>query len=139
MDFAHANANVTENTTQAVTNGWAPRLRKAYGTMGGFLVGQETGFSTTPMPTPSSRFWRRSFERRAGARAAGQIHLSGSLRHGVYRRFENPVPRMTGPFGPVDIDALGCRPSRPCSVTGNTVANLPATTACIRAARFLTR
>ena len=39
----HANENVTENTSQGVTSGWAPRLRKAYGTMGGLLVGQETG------------------------------------------------------------------------------------------------
>jgi Porin subfamily len=43
MDFAHANENVTKSTSLAVTSGWAPRLRKAYGTIGGLLVGQETG------------------------------------------------------------------------------------------------
>src|SRR5438128_5223323 len=34
MDFSHANENVVETANNSVTNGWAPRLRKAYGTLG---------------------------------------------------------------------------------------------------------
>jgi hypothetical protein len=48
MDFSHANENVTESTSQGVTSGWAPRLRKAYGTLGGLLVGQDTGIFHDP-------------------------------------------------------------------------------------------
>ena len=47
MDFAHAN-EILENGSKAVTNGWAPRLRKGYGTIGGLLVGQETGMFHDP-------------------------------------------------------------------------------------------
>src|SRR5438132_2872518 len=43
VDFAHSNENVVEHQAQVVTNGYTLRLRKAYGTMGGLLVGQETG------------------------------------------------------------------------------------------------
>jgi DcaP outer membrane protein len=45
--------------------------------------------------------------------------------------FENPVPRMWGPFGQIDVDTLAVPNISPCSITGNTAANLPATTACI--------
>jgi hypothetical protein len=48
MDFAHANENVVESANNSVVSGWAPRLRKAYGTMGGLLVGQETGIFYDP-------------------------------------------------------------------------------------------
>ena len=44
----HANENAVDNGSTAVTNGWAPRLRKGYGTMGGLLVGQETGMFHDP-------------------------------------------------------------------------------------------
>jgi hypothetical protein len=45
--------------------------------------------------------------------------------------FENPVPRSWSQFGQIDIDTLAVPTVVPCSTTGNTAANLPATTACI--------
>ena len=50
--------------------------------------------------------------------------------------FENPVPRMMGQFGQSDIDTLAVPTISPCSITGNTAANLPATTACIGSSAF---
>jgi len=45
FDFAASSAgndSVYSNLT-AVSNGWIPRLRKAYGTLGGLLIGQDNG------------------------------------------------------------------------------------------------
>jgi hypothetical protein len=132
FDFAHANENVTENTTTGVTSGWAPRLRKAYGTIGGLLVGQDTGMlhdsdadaELLDFGGPGASIGR--------AREA-QVKYTYQGPYGVVLTggFENPVPRMWGPFGQVDIDTLAVPTVTPCSTTGNTAANLPATTACI--------
>jgi outer membrane DcaP-like protein len=50
--------------------------------------------------------------------------------------FENPSPRMTGPFGSFDLDSQVTGTIAPCSVTANTANNLPATTACIPSGVF---
>ena len=50
--------------------------------------------------------------------------------------FENPVPRMLSTFGSTDIDTLAVPTIAPCSVTGNTAAALPVTTACIGSSAF---
>src|SRR4029077_7989681 len=50
--------------------------------------------------------------------------------------FENPVPRVQTSAGTIDIDTLAVPTIAPCSVTGNTAANLPATTACIGNSAF---
>jgi len=49
---------------------------------------------------------------------------------------ENPVPRMQSTFGQVDIDTEQIPGITACSVTGNTTANLPATTACLGSGPF---
>jgi hypothetical protein len=49
---------------------------------------------------------------------------------------ENPVPRLNGPFGQADIDTNQIPTIAACSVTGNTAANLPATTSCLGSAAF---
>src|ERR1700732_2404824 len=42
-DWAYNNTNTVDSSNTGVTAGWLNRLRKAYGTFGGLLVGQETG------------------------------------------------------------------------------------------------
>jgi hypothetical protein len=54
----------------------------------------------------------------------------------LYAGFENPVPRAMGPFGQIDIDSQVAATTAPCSITGNTAANLPVTTACIPSTVF---
>ena len=92
MDFAHANENVTENTTQGVTSGWAPRLRKAYGTIGGFWPGRTPACSTTPTPTPKCSIlagWRRAPGGRACRRSNTPIRVPTARcsRAGLRTRF----------------------------------------------------
>jgi hypothetical protein len=137
MDFAHANENVTENTTQGVTSGWAPRLRKAYGTMAGLLVGQETGmFHDSDADAELVDFGGGGAS--IGRARAPQVKYTYQGPYGVVLTggFENPVPRMWTQFGQVDIDTLSVPTISPCSVTGNTAASLPATTACVPSTAF---
>jgi hypothetical protein len=49
---------------------------------------------------------------------------------------ENPVPRLNGPFGQVDIDTNQIPTATACSVTGNTAAATPVTTACLGSGSF---
>ena len=87
MDFAATNENVVKAATTPSPTAGPRACARRYGTMGGLLVGQESGIFHDPdADAEIARFRRLGVERRAGARAAGQIHLSGSLRHGVDRR-----------------------------------------------------
>src|SRR4029077_10238725 len=108
MDFAHSNENVVENTTQGVTSGWAPRLRKAYGTIGGLLVGQETGMLHDSEADAELLDFGGPASSPGRAREA-QVKYTYQGPYGLVLTggFENPVPRMQGPFGTIDIDTLG--------------------------------
>jgi hypothetical protein len=137
MDFAHANENVTEQTTQGVASGWAPRLRKGYATMGGLLVGQETGIFHDPDADPELVDFGGTGASIGRAREPQvKYTLQGPYGAVFTAGFENPVPRMQTQFGQVDIDTLSVPTIAPCSVTGNTAANLPATTACVPSTAF---
>jgi hypothetical protein len=137
MDFAHANENVTENTTTGVTSGWAPRLRKAYGTIGGLLVGQDTGMFHDPDADAELLDFGGGAST-AGRARAPQVKYTYQGPYGLVLTggFENPVPRMQSTFGQIDIDTLAVPTVAPCSVTGNTAAALPVTTACIGSTAF---
>ncbi len=136
FDFGHGNENVVESANNSVTNGWTVRLRKAYGTMGGLLVGQETGIFHDP--DADAEF----LDAGGGAATAGrarvpQVKYTYQGPYGIVLTggFENPSPRMMGQFGQVDLDTQAVTIS-PCSITGNTAANLPATTACMPSSTF---
>src|SRR5207237_1713068 len=45
MDFSASNTNTILNANAGVTNGYIPRLRQGYATLGGLLVRQRTGTS----------------------------------------------------------------------------------------------
>jgi hypothetical protein len=137
MDFAHANENVIEQTTQGVASGWAPRLRKGYATMGGLLVGQETGIFHDPDADAELVDFGGTGASIGRAREP-QVKYTYQGPYGAVftAGFENPVPMMQTQFGQVDIDTLSVPTIAPCSVTGNTVANLPATTACVPSTAF---
>src|ERR1700687_5730726 len=46
MDFGASNTNTILNNNAGVTNGFIPRLRQGYATLGGLLMGQTQGPST---------------------------------------------------------------------------------------------
>jgi DcaP outer membrane protein len=120
-----------------VTSGWAPRLRKGYGTIGGFLVGQETGMFHDSDADPELVDFGGGGASIGRARAP-QVKYTWQGPYGAVfaAGFENPVPRMWTQFGQVDIDTVSVPTIAPCSVTGNTAANLPATTACAPSTAF---
>jgi hypothetical protein len=137
LDFGGTNENVTQSGSQGVTSAWLPRLRKAYGTMGGFLAGQETGI----FHDPDADAELLDFGGQASTPGRSRVPQVKYTYQGPYGSvftagFENPVPRLNGTFGQVDIDSQVTGTIAPCSVTGNTAANLPATTACIPSSVF---
>jgi len=137
MDFAHSNENVVESGQTAVTNGYAPRLRKAYGTMGGLLVGQETGIFHDPDADAELLDFGGSASTPGRARTP-QVKYTYQGPYGTVftAGFENPAPRMNNTFGQNDLDTQVTAAISPCSTTLNTTANLPATTACIPSGAF---
>jgi hypothetical protein len=113
-------------------------LRKAYGTLGGLEAGQDTGILHDPDADPE--LVDTGGEATAAGRArVPQVKYTYAGPYGtVYTiGIENNVPRLNGPFGQVDIDTNQIPQSAACSVTGNTVANLPADTACLGNSAFL--
>ncbi len=137
MDMAGDNSNVVSSSVQSVTNGWTPRFRKGYGTMGGLLVGQETGIFHDPDADPEILDFG-GIASSAGRSRVPQVKYTYQGPYGMVLTggIENPSPRMTGPFGSVDLDAQVTGTIGVCSATANTVANLPVTTACIPSSVF---
>jgi porin-like protein/outer membrane DcaP-like protein len=137
MDFAHSNENVVESGQTAVTNGYAPRLRKAYGTMGGLLVGQETGIFHDPDADAELLDFGGGASSPGRARTP-QVKYTYQGPYGAVftAGFENPSPRMQSVNGQSDLDTQASSALTACSPTVNTVANLPATTACLANTSF---
>jgi hypothetical protein len=131
MDFSQ-NTNAVQNNYLGVASGFIPRLRKFYGTWGGFLAGQETGILHDP--DADAEFVDQGGAATAAGRAREpQVKYTYQGPYGMVftAGFENPVPRLNGPFGQVDIDTTQIANVAACSASGNTAANLPATTACL--------
>jgi Porin subfamily/DcaP outer membrane protein len=137
MDFAHSNENVVESGQTAVTNGYAPRLRKAYGTMGGLLVGQETGIFHDPDADAELLDFGGGASSPGRARTP-QVKYTYQGPYGAVftAGFENPSPRMQSVNGQSDLDTQASSALTACSATLNIVANLPATTACLANTSF---
>jgi hypothetical protein len=137
MDFAHSNENVVESGQTSVTNGYAPRLRKAYGTMGGLLVGQETGIFHDPDADAELLDFGGGASSPGRARTP-QVKYTYQGPYGAVftAGFENPSPRMQSVNGQSDLDTQASSALTACSATLNIVANLPATTACLANTSF---
>jgi hypothetical protein len=132
MDFAYNNTNVNQNNGSASTQAFYTRLRKAYGTFAGFEGGLDTGIMHDPDADPELV----DFGGGATSNGRGRESQVKYTYQGPYGTVftiggENPVPRLNGPFGQVDIDTNQIPSIVACSVTGNTAANLPADTACL--------
>src|SRR3984893_3367537 len=101
MDFSHANENVIESTTQGVTSGWAPRLRKAYGTIGGLLVGQDTGMLHDPdADAELLDFGGPASSPGRSREPPVKYTYQGPYGMGFTAGFENPVPGLNDAFRP---------------------------------------
>jgi DcaP outer membrane protein len=137
IDFAYNNNNTVENNAQATASSWLVRLRKGYATLGGLEAGQDTGILHDPDADPELVDFGGEATANGRAREP-QVKYTYAGPYGTVFTggFENPVPRLNGPFGQVDSDTNQIPNTAACSVTGNTAANLPATTACLGSQAF---
>jgi hypothetical protein len=137
LDFAVANTNTINNNNTGVASGFTTRFRKGYATLGGLLAGQETGILHDPDADPEL-VSQAGMASAAGRAREAQVKYTyqGPFGTVLTAGFENPVPRMNGTFAQADVDTNAIPGITACSVTGNTVVNLPATTACLGNAAF---
>jgi hypothetical protein len=135
LDFAYNNTNVNQSNASASVQAFYTRLRKAYGTFDGFEAGLDTGIMHDPDADPEL------VDQGGGATANGrgretQIKYTYAGPYGTVFTVggENPVPRLNGPFGQVDIDTNQIPNISACSVTGSggtLTALTPADNACL--------
>jgi hypothetical protein len=140
MDFAYNNTNVNQNNGSASVQAFYTRLRKAYGTFDGFEGGLDTGILHDSDADPEL------VDQGGGATANGrgretQIKYTYAGPYGTVFTVggENPVPRLQGPFGQVDIDTNQIPSIAACSVTGSggtLTALTPSSNACLGSNAF---
>ena len=137
FDFSYNNTNVIQNNAQGVASSWLPRFRKGYAVLGGLEAGQDTGILHDPDSDPELVDFGGEASSNGRARVP-QVRYTYAGPYGTVfiGGVEQNVPRLNGPFAQADIDTNQIPTTAACSVTGNTAANLPATTACLGSAAF---
>src|SRR6516165_4806298 len=135
-DFSYNNTNVIQSNAQGVTSSWLPRLRKAYGTLGGLEAGQDTGILHDPDADPELVDFGGEATGNGRSRAP-QVKYTYAGPYGTVFNVgvENPVPRLNGPFGQADIDTNQIPTTAACSLANNATGT-PVTTACLGSAAF---
>src|SRR5262249_33294448 len=116
---------------------WIPRLRKAYGTMGGLLVGQETGIFHDPDADPELLDFG-GLASSAGRSRVPQVKYTYQGPYGTVWTIgmENPDAEAVTAGGKVSFDNASIA-STTCSASANITAGTPATTACVPNSAFL--
>ncbi len=137
VDFGFNNTNVVYNNNMGSTNSAITRFRKGYATLGGLEAGQDTGILHDSDADPEM-VDNGGMATNAGRSRSAQVKYTYQGPYGTVFTVggENPVPRMQTTFGQTDIDSEAIPNIAACSVTNNTAANLPATTACLGSAGF---
>src|SRR5204862_419068 len=100
FDFAASNTNTILNNNQGSVNGYIPRLRQGYATLGGLLMGQTQGTFTDNDSEPELL----DFGGQTGTPFVSrtpQVRYTYPLAYGmsVAVAAENPSPNFAGPFG----------------------------------------
>src|SRR6516165_2787304 len=140
MDFAYNNTNVNQSNASASTQAFYTRLRKAYGTFAGFEGGVDVGIMHDPDADPElADFGGGAASNGRGRETQVKYTYQGPYGTVFVVGAENPVPRLNGPFGQVDIDTNQIPNIAACSVTGSggTLSALtPASNACLGSSAF---
>jgi DcaP outer membrane protein/Porin subfamily len=140
MDFAYNNTNVNQSNASASTQAFYTRLRKAYGTFAGFEGGVDTGIMHDPDADPElADFGGGAASNGRGRESQVKYTYAGPYGIVLTAGAENPVPRLNGPFGQVDIDTNQIPNIAACSVTGSggtLTALTPASNACLGSNAF---
>jgi hypothetical protein len=152
FDFAASNTNTILNNNQGSVNGYIPRLRQGYATMGGLLMGQTQGTFTDNDSEPEILDFGGETGTPFVARTP-QVRYTYPLPFGmsVAVAAENPNPNFAGPFGAFFTDTNQIPNMAACSalttpaitttatgtavIGGTTVAN-NITNACLGNAAF---
>ncbi len=135
FDFGFNNTNVVYSSNQGVASSAITRFRKGYAVLGGLLAGQETGIFHDP--DADAEYVDQGGEATSNGRArVPQVKYTYQGPYGTVfvGGFEQPVPRLQGPFGQVDIDVEQIPNIAACSVTGSggtLTTQTPSTLACL--------
>ena len=105
MDFAASNTNTILNANAGVTNGYIPRFRQGYATLGGLLMGQTQGTFVDNDSDPELLDAGGTTGSTGRARLP-QIRYTYPLPYGmsVAVAAENPNGDFSGPFGQFGTD-----------------------------------
>jgi len=105
MDFSAANTNTILNANAGVTNGYIPRFRQGYATLGGLLMGQTQGTFVDNDADPELLDQGGTTGSPGRARLP-QIRYTYPLPYGmsVAVAAENPNGDFSGPFGQFGTD-----------------------------------
>jgi len=140
LDFSFNNTNVVYSNNEASTNSALTRFRKGYAVLGGLEAGQDTGIMHDPDADPELvDFGGQATSNGRGRSAQVKYTYAGPYGTVWTGGIENPVPRLNGPFGQVDMDTEQIPNIAACSVTGggSTLTTLtPATNACLGSNAF---
>src|ERR1700720_1419197 len=100
FDFSASNTNTILNNNQGSVNGYIPRFRQGYATMGGLLMGQTQGTFTDNDADPELLDFGGTTATMFVARTP-QVRYTYPLPYGmsVAVSAENPNPNYAGPFG----------------------------------------
>jgi hypothetical protein len=100
FDFSASNTNTILNNNQGSVNGYIPRFRQGYATMGGLLMGQTQGTFTDNDSDPELLDFGGTTATMFVARTP-QVRYTYPLPFGmsVAVAAENPSPNFAGPFG----------------------------------------
>src|SRR5215469_8543398 len=133
FDFAYNNTNVIQSNNQGTAMSEFGRLRKAYGTFGGFEGGLDVGIMHDSDADPEL------IDSTASTNGRARTTLLKYTYAGPYGTVfniggEQPDATISTPFGKNDIDSNaipGIAACSPTGIAGNVPSNTPSTNACL--------
>jgi hypothetical protein len=138
VDFSFNNTNVVYSNNQGSTNSAITRFRKGYATLGGLEAGQDTGVLHDSDSDPEM-VDNGGMATNAGRSRSAQVKYTYEGPYGTVFTVgaEGPVPRMQTTFAQTDLDTEQIATIAACGATAATAVGLPADTACLGNAAFV--
>src|SRR6267143_1033300 len=116
MDFGASNTNTILNNNAGVTNGYIPRLRQGYATLGGLLMGQTNGTFVDNDADPELLDFGGTTGSTGRSRLP-MVRYTYPLPYGmsIAVAAENPDADFAGPFGAYQTDTNGVPTASNCA------------------------
>src|SRR5438045_1195721 len=124
MDFSASNTNTILNANAGVTNGYIPRFRQGYATLGGLLMGQTNGTFVDNDSDPELLDFGGTTGSTGRSRLP-QVRYTYPLPYGmsVAVAAENPNADFSGPFGQFGTDTNQIPTEASCAALTQTALN----------------